>query len=173
VQTFRAISWLIVKWTLVVVAALVGIAAVVAGGLYGFHWYTHERHAAKVQFIVEYDQKKCADPFPLHIIVGNLSGRTINKVSFWVEARKPGYPDNRERRARIGNMIQRHSIASGKCYRDSLGAIYRVVGFDGNGVQCILYHRSEQGAVVEREHSESWANFLEDLQGEVECPGGT
>jgi hypothetical protein len=94
VQTFRAISWLIVKWTLVVVAALVGIAAVVAGGLYGFRWYTHERHAAKVQFIVEYDQKKCAEPFPLHIIVGNLSGRTINKVSFWVEARKPGHSTN-------------------------------------------------------------------------------
>ena len=67
-------------------------------------------------------------------------------------------------------MIERHSILAGKCYRDSFGAIYRVVGFDGNGVRCILYHRNDRGMLVEREHAESWAIFLEDLQGEVECP---
>jgi hypothetical protein len=42
-------------------------------------------------------------------------------------------------------MMQRHSILAGKCYRDRLGAIYRVVGFDGKGVQCVLYHRTDQG----------------------------
>jgi hypothetical protein len=67
-------------------------------------------------------------------------------------------------------MMERHSILAGKCYRDSFVAIYRVVGFDGNQVQCILYDRGERGALVEREHSESWISFLEDLQGEVECP---
>jgi len=67
-------------------------------------------------------------------------------------------------------MMQRHSILAGKCYRDRLGAIYRVVGFDGNGVQCILYHRRDQGGFDEREHSQSWSDFLEDLQGEVKCP---
>jgi hypothetical protein len=67
-------------------------------------------------------------------------------------------------------MMQRHSILAGKCYRDRLGAIYRVVGFDGNGVQCILYHRRDQSGFDEREHSQSWPDFLEDLQGEVECP---
>ena len=67
-------------------------------------------------------------------------------------------------------MMKRHSIVAGKCYRDSLGAIYRVVGFDGNGVQCVLYHRTDHGGFAEREHSPSWPDFLEDLQGEVECP---
>jgi hypothetical protein len=62
-----------------------------------------------------------------------------------------------------GHMMQRHSILAGKCYRDTFGAIYRVVGFDGNGVQCVLYHRTARGALVEREHAETWANFLEDL----------
>ena len=66
--------------------------------------------------------------------------------------------------------MSRHSILAGRCYRDTFGAIYRVVSFDGNGVQCMLYHRNEQGVLTEREHSDSWANFLEDLQGEVECP---
>ena len=55
-------------------------------------------------------------------------------------------------------MMQRHSILAGKCYRDRLGAIYRVVGFDRNGVLCV--HRTDQGGFVEREHSESWPNFL-------------
>ena len=67
-------------------------------------------------------------------------------------------------------MMERHSILAGKCYRDSFGAIYRVVGFDGSQVQCILYDRGERGVLVEREHSEPWASFLEDLQGEVACP---
>jgi hypothetical protein len=70
-------------------------------------------------------------------------------------------------------MMQRHSILAGRCYRDSFGAIYRVVGFDGNVVQCILFHRNDRGVLVEREHSESWSNFLEDLQGEVQCPSGS
>jgi hypothetical protein len=67
-------------------------------------------------------------------------------------------------------MMQRHSILAGKCYRDRLGAIYRVVGFDGNGVQCILYHRRDQGGFDEREHSQSWSDFLEDLQGRSNVP---
>jgi hypothetical protein len=75
-----------------------------------------------------------------------------------------------ERSGGNDDMMQRHSILAGKCYRDRLGAIYRVVGFDGNGVQCVLYHRTDQGGFVEREHSQSWPDFLEDLQGEVECP---
>jgi hypothetical protein len=65
--------------------------------------------------------------------------------------------------------MQRHSILVGKCYRDSFGAIYRIVGFDGNIVQCVLYHRTDRG-LVEREHSDSWADFLDGLQSEVECP---
>jgi len=65
--------------------------------------------------------------------------------------------------------MQRHSILVGKCYRDAFGAVYRIVGFDGNLVQCILYHRTDRG-LVEREHSDRWADFLADLQGEVECP---
>ena len=66
--------------------------------------------------------------------------------------------------------MRRHSIMAGKCYRDRFGAIYRVVSFDGNNVQCVLYDRDSRGALVEREHADSWSDLLEDLQGEVECP---
>lgn len=67
--------------------------------------------------------------------------------------------------------MTRHSILAGRCYRDTFGAIYRVIAFDGNGVQCVLLHRDERGMLTERDHTESWADFLADLQGEVECPG--
>jgi hypothetical protein len=75
-----------------------------------------------------------------------------------------------ERSGGNDDIMQRHSILAGKCYLDRLGAIYRVAGFDGNGLQCVLYHRRDQGGFDEREHSQSWSGFLEDLQGEVECP---
>jgi len=46
------------------------------------------------------------------------------------------------------DMMERHSILVGKCYRDRLGAIYKVVGFDGNGVRCVLYHRNDRGGFI-------------------------
>src|ERR1044071_647630 len=70
------------------------------------------------------------------------------------------------RAGNLGMAMQRHSILVGKCYRDAFGAVYRIVGFDGNLVQCILYHRTDRG-LMEREHSDRWADFLADLQGEV------
>lgn len=66
--------------------------------------------------------------------------------------------------------MRRHNIMIGKCYRDRLGAIYRVTSFDGSGVQCVLYGDDSKGGNPEREHADNWADFLEDLQGEVECP---
>jgi hypothetical protein len=67
-------------------------------------------------------------------------------------------------------VMLRHSIIAGKCYRDRFGAIYRVISFDGSGVQCVVYGRDSRGRIVEREHADSWPDFLEELQGEVECP---
>ncbi len=66
--------------------------------------------------------------------------------------------------------MRRHNITIGKCYRDRLGAIYRVTSFDGSGVQCVLCGDDAKGGSLEREHADNWADFLEDLQGEVECP---
>ena len=67
-------------------------------------------------------------------------------------------------------MMQRHSRLPGKFYRDSFGAIYKVVSFDGNEVRCILYHRTDRGDLVGREHADSSASFLGDLAVEVGRP---
>lgn len=66
--------------------------------------------------------------------------------------------------------MEQASILVGKCYQDVSGAIYRVVSYDGNEVRYVLYCSSDQRRQLEREHAETWAVFLDDLQGEVECP---
>ena len=66
--------------------------------------------------------------------------------------------------------MQRASILVGKCYRDSFGAIYRVEAYDGNEVRYAVYDLTNRGRLAERQHSEAWADFLADLQSEVECP---
>ena len=67
-------------------------------------------------------------------------------------------------------MMERMSILVGKCYRDAFGATYRVQGYDGNEVRYVVYDRDNRGLLTERQHVEPWANFLADLQSEVECP---
>lgn len=66
--------------------------------------------------------------------------------------------------------MEQASILVGKCYQDASGAIYRVVSYDGNEVRYVLYCASDQRSQLELEHAETWAVFLDDLQGEVECP---
>lgn len=66
--------------------------------------------------------------------------------------------------------MHRHSIMVGKCYRDRFGAVYRVMSVSGNGVHCALHGSDARGALVEREHDDSWEDFLSDLESEVECP---
>jgi hypothetical protein len=66
--------------------------------------------------------------------------------------------------------MQRASILVGKCYQDTFGAIYRIEGYDGNEVRYVVYHVNDRGMLVERQNSETWSNFLEDLLREVDCP---
>lgn len=71
-----------------------------------------------------------------------------------------------------GMGLKRYSVRIGQCYRDSFGAVWRVVGFNGTGLSCVLYHRDVRGALVERAHTETWENFLADIVAEVACPVG-
>jgi hypothetical protein len=90
VDAFRQISWLIFKWVLIASGLLIGLATVTWAGFYYYGWYTHDRHVPNVQFIISTDRKECADDkWPLHVIVGNKSERTIEKVSFTFVARRP------------------------------------------------------------------------------------
>ena len=57
-----------------------------------------------------------------------------------------------------------------RCYRDTFGAVYEVVGYDGNEVRYVVYDLTHPAKLVELQHSQSWAGFLADLESEIECP---
>jgi uncharacterized membrane protein YukC len=46
------ISWLIFKWMGIALVVLVALAVLIGVLVYGYNWYTHDRHAEKVQFII-------------------------------------------------------------------------------------------------------------------------
>ncbi len=91
VEAIREITWLIFKWVLIACGGLIGLAVAVWIGVLAYGWYTHDRHVQNVALIISTDRKDCADDkWPIHMIIGNASGRTIEKVTFTFVAR---YPD--------------------------------------------------------------------------------
>jgi hypothetical protein len=91
VDTFRRFVWLIAKWLLVSMLSLIAFAAAVAGAIYSYQWYTVERHEKAVDFIVSTDRKNCADDkFPIYVLIGNRSTRTLERATFTLSARIKG-----------------------------------------------------------------------------------
>jgi hypothetical protein len=106
VQTFRAISWLIVKWSLIAIGSLLVLTGLVVGGYFAYKWYTYDRHISNTGFAVEFSEKYCSTPgFPIYVSVANGSDRTINSVTFTLEAKRKGYS---------GNIAAYNSYASDK-----------------------------------------------------------
>lgn len=91
VEAFRQITWLIFKWISIVAGALIGLAMILGAAFYGFNWYTQGRHEQNVQFIITTERKECSDDkYPIHIIIGNTSGRTLERATFSLSANLPG-----------------------------------------------------------------------------------
>jgi hypothetical protein len=87
VDTFRRFVWLIANWLLVSTLSLMAFA----GAVYAYHWYTIERHEKAVQFIISTDRKDCADDkFPIYVLIGNTSTRTLERATFTLSARIKG-----------------------------------------------------------------------------------
>ena len=90
VEAFRQIIRLIFKWIFIAAGVLVGLAMLVAAAVYGYNWYTYDRHEQNVQFLITTDRKECRDDkYPIHIIIGNSSGRTLERVTFSLSAQQP------------------------------------------------------------------------------------
>jgi hypothetical protein len=90
VEAFRQITRLIFKWIFIAAGCLVGLAIIFAAAAYGYNWYTYDRHAENVHFLITTDRKECPDDqYPIHIIIGNSSGRTLERVTFSLSARQP------------------------------------------------------------------------------------
>src|ERR1700722_3139967 len=60
--------------------------------------------------------------------------------------------------------LDRANIHLGRCYRDTFGAVYKVVGYDGNEVRYVVYDLTHPANLVELQHihnrglvfSETW-----------------
>jgi len=90
VEAFRQISRLIFKWIFIVAGVLVGLVLLLVAAFYSYNWYTNDRHVQNVQFLITADRKECPDDkYPIHIIIGNGSGRTLQHVTFSLSARQP------------------------------------------------------------------------------------
>ncbi len=79
------------------VGALIGILALGFGALlfmenYNSEQRRKERDAVKVE--IAYDEQRCSEEFPLYVTVSNLSGRTVDKVTWNVAAKRPSFSDN-------------------------------------------------------------------------------
>lgn len=89
IDTFRRIVGLLVKWVLICVVALVGIAGAIAAAFYGYYWFTYWRHAENISFLIWTD--KCSDDkYPLLVMVENKSAKILERVDFKLEARRKG-----------------------------------------------------------------------------------
>jgi hypothetical protein len=95
VQTFRGISWLIVKWILISIGALIVLIALTFGGTIAYRWLTYEWPASKVQLIISTTRKDCPDDkFPISVLIGNTSSKVVTKAEFTLEARVKGRSTN-------------------------------------------------------------------------------
>lgn len=91
VDAFRRISGLIVKWLVVGTLGIVVLALAVWGAVYAYYWYTYDRNANAVEFLISTSRKDCTDDaYPIHIIIGNSSHRTLERAEFSLAARVKG-----------------------------------------------------------------------------------
>jgi hypothetical protein len=68
-----------------------------------------------------------------------------------------------------GTVAQRLLLKCRDC-QNAKGPRDRVVGYDGNEVRYAVYDLAHPSKLTERQHSQSWADFLADLESEIECP---
>jgi len=99
VGAFRGISTLIFKWLFFALVGIAGIALAVIGSFYAYNYFTYERHAAQVKAIVNARDKgvfACAkEPdYPIFVAIINNSSKTIEEVSFSLEARRKSFTTN-------------------------------------------------------------------------------
>jgi hypothetical protein len=91
VEAFRQITRLIFKWIFIAAGIVVGITVIFVTAVYSYNWYTYDRHVENVQFLITTDRKECLDDkYPIHVIIGNTSGRTLERATFSLSARQPG-----------------------------------------------------------------------------------
>ena len=114
VDKFRRIVGLVFKWIFLTIIILVALTALIAAAVYSYNWYTYSRHAAKIEISISTEKKDCDDDrFPIQVLVGNASGKVLERVDFRLAARVKGRSTNI---ARYHNYTDDHIIQPKKGY---------------------------------------------------------
>jgi hypothetical protein len=69
--------------------------------------------------------------------------------------------------------MERYSILVGNCYLDSVGVIYEVKSIQEGQTTVLIYQDAATGGQLKQETTMLMKDFLDDLQGQVPCPGST
>jgi hypothetical protein len=91
VDQFQRLVRLLVKWTLIAVVAVVSVTGVIAAGIYGWGWWSHDRHAALVQVTATIDPNECREnpAQPILVTIENRSTKTIEETQFDLVGKRP------------------------------------------------------------------------------------
>lgn len=113
VDTFRGISLLIFKWLLYALLFIVVLTALLIAGWWVINWYTVDRHLQKVAIMVYTEKKDCDDDlFPIFVMIGNSSEKTVERVTFTLAARVKG---------RSTNLAEYHSYSDDRIIEAKTG----------------------------------------------------
>lgn len=98
------------KWLAIIVSGVLALGALLVGVAYGWQWWTHDRHVAKLNVVVTHrgapaskvvaaDSDKaveelCSDEYPIFVGFTNNSTRTVEWVQIDVSARLPDHSTN-------------------------------------------------------------------------------
>ena len=96
-------KWLL-KWALIIFGSLVGLALVLGGGAWAWHWWHYDRHVANVTVGIENEDsekslasligsggRSCSAEHPIFVSIQNGSSRTIIRTSIAISANLPDY----------------------------------------------------------------------------------
>ncbi|MCX7310323.1 MAG: hypothetical protein NTV56_01000 [Alphaproteobacteria bacterium] len=90
VDAFRSIVGLMLKWIVYAILAVVLLGVAIAGTVYGYNWYTHDRHVALTSIKLSTDKKDCPDKdYPIQFELFNGSTKPISRIDFYLGARFP------------------------------------------------------------------------------------
>src|SRR5580700_3784010 len=82
---------LIAKWLFYALLLILLVALVISAAIYGYNWYTYERHAGNIYIFISTAKDKCEnDKFPIYVLVGNRSSKNLSQVTFRLSARRKG-----------------------------------------------------------------------------------
>ncbi len=102
------------------IATLVVIVVGILGTIFyytDYDDYKRRKRNALIQVTVEYNSLQCGQQYPISIRLTNKGGKTVNKVSYRLEAYRKGHSTNVLRYTESSSdKVLKHGQSNGGCY---------------------------------------------------------